>query len=564
MSQFNDSFLGRVWMGGSGLPWYGGVANDAEPTPQIDQKVKAAEPTLRPTWTPGYPFGGPYGSGLLGSYGGFGGFGYGACGPGDYGEGCVAPGFAECPILSIPLIWEMRSYEAIVLAHHMVVGPIIAGERTITTLYNLGDEPMAEKIRIAIQNACLPMLAKAMPGACESPHFGNWLQEVMWDRKDVTTDTGSDRMTCPVDVLPIFPGEAIVHAYNRNTFTGFQIGSEFRDARYAFLAVSEPHIDRIRGYSRNRNALRDYWRAIQSGINADKIECKASGTMMLLGLPIGQTFVDDHGNPIMSEKMTQKLARGSAGGQIMRVPITPFSKQDIASNPELAKIKAVQIEQFEWGNIGPALEAHMKRMDQLDRNMIRAWHRPEREGTEGQHGTKAEAGAHAQVGITDSELLHQSICEQWDAQVVAAFVRTNFGEQWVGCHQTTPAPLADTQQDFLQKLYIAISSGQNPDPEILASIDNRALGERVEIPLLSEEDTAAKVQQQKEDQADQQQQQFKQQQALAKTTAANQPQQPANGKKPANGKVVSASANGHQKPEWIQRMLRKRLERMGA
>jgi hypothetical protein len=54
---------------------------------------------------------------------------------------------------------------------------------------------------------------------------------------------------------------------------------------YAFLAVNQPHLDPVRGYSRNQNALRDWWRAMQSERNADRTERKASGIHMMLGVP---------------------------------------------------------------------------------------------------------------------------------------------------------------------------------------------------------------------------------------------------------------------------------------
>jgi type IV secretory pathway VirB10-like protein len=68
-----------------------------------------------------------------------------------------------------------------------------------------------------------------------------------------------------------------------------------------------------------------------------------------------------------------------------------FDREEIKANPKLADIKAVKVEQFDWGNIGEALTAHLKRLDRLDVNMVRAWYHGEREGMEAEHGSRADA-----------------------------------------------------------------------------------------------------------------------------------------------------------------------------
>ena len=481
-------------------------------------------------------------------------------------------GFDTAPLLNISIMWRMRSYAAIALIYKVITGAIISGERSMEVADDKGNPELAQKMKDAATVDLLPVLARAMFGACESLHFGRWLQEVEWGYRTFLTPKPSKKptvdeeeqppgapelsnRTIPINVYPILPGEATIHRY-RNSFSGYTINGETRDARYGFLAVNDPHIDPIEGYSRNQNALEPWWRGVQSRLNGDKIERKASGVSMMLGLPIGQGFFNtaDDGTttPILPDDMAQKLVdSASSGSQVFTVPLTPFSKEEISNKPELANVPTVTAQQFNWGDTGPALLAQLERGDQCDRDVIRAWCRPEREATEGKHGNKAEAGVVGQIGIADSEMLHGMFVGQWDAQITRTWELTNFGPKMVGTLRTKPAPLADLQQDFLQKAWLQVTGGTSPDPEALAMINVRALANRVEVPALDEKTTQDKLdkQQAAKDAAN------AKKMAQAKASGALNGQ-PVNGK-PANGVPVNiaASADSH----WIDDLLRRRL-----
>lgn len=505
--------------------WFGGIASvqtDQQPNPNTDKPVKP-EPIVNRASTSAVT------DMYMRSY-----------------SASTRCGFDPPPPLTIGIMWRMRADPAVVLASAITTGPIMAGTRSMEVCDDHGNKDLAEKMQEAATKDLLPTLARAMHGACESLHFSNWLEEVEWDRRD-------NRMV-PVGVHSFLPGEAIIHQDTGKRFTGFEVNGQVRDSRYAVLFVNEPHIDPVLGYSRNQNALEQWWRKEQSYLSGDRTERKASGISMMMGLPSAQTFYTLEADgvtktPVLSEQMGQSIVNGAAAGdQVFTVPTSVFPKEAIENNPALANIPAVTVQPFSWGDTGPQIMAQLARADRCDRDIMRSWHRPEREATEGQHGTKAEAGAHGQVGITDTELLHAMYCDQWDRQVTRRWELTNYGAAAVGTLRTKPAPLADAQQAFLQRVWEDIISGQMPDAEALASINVRALGDRVEVPMLDEGATAAKLKQKKED------------------AAANAPKmspangQPANGE-PANGIKVAASANGENghgvlPPRIVERMRR--------
>jgi hypothetical protein len=135
-------------------------------------------------------------------------------------------------------------------------------------------------------------------------------------RRKAPTRRGGFRVL-PVDVRPVLPMEALLHRDDYLRFAGFQIGPEFRGPQYAFLAVNQPHLDPVRGYSRNQNALKDWWRAMQSERNADRTERKASGIHMMLGVPTGNftTYTKPTARPRRSalQVMAQRIADQARG-----------------------------------------------------------------------------------------------------------------------------------------------------------------------------------------------------------------------------------------------------------
>lgn len=457
-----------------GLGFGGMVVTDQSPAPDIDKPAEEL-PALKRT--------------TMQVYGGIDQFGLGW--PGGFGV-CGAESrmraFDPPPIFSPSLCWRMMLNETIALAFTITVSPFLSGTRSTKCIDDLGDKVNAERIQKDLDKYSLPKLAKAMPAAAEKMNFGAFSQELVYGRVN--------GKTVVTDVRAILPLEAVLHQDSSRRLTAFQIGDQIRDARYLFHAVNKPHLDPINGYSRNRNALAAWWRYERSDENADRVERKASGIQMGISIPMGGTFytTDENGKqtPIFPMKMAQDLVNLAAQGDSFVKSRFAFPKEAIEANPELAKVDAISVEQFDWGNNGPALLAHLSRMSSLEKRMMRAWCRPEREAMEGEHGTKAEAGTHGAIGTTDSELIHASICEQWDEQVTATYLRTNEDPKWIGCFKTVPAPLSDPQQEFLQQLYLALVADTTTGPDVAADIDQRALGSRVETPMLSEADADKK------------------------------------------------------------------------
>lgn len=391
--------------------------------------------------------------------------------------------FLPAPASTPWLFWQMRKDAAINLAFVITTTPFIAADRGIEIVDDAGNPSLATEMKEDAEKDLLPIFNEAIIGACESLHFGYWLQEVVWDRKG--------GRTVPVQLNSVLPTEAILHCNPQRRFTGFQISGEFRDSRYGFLAVNQPHIHPTLGYSRNENAKVDWWRGVMGGLEGDKAERKAAGTQIMLGIPMGSSFTDENGKPLFNQEMCDNVANAAAQNRVFPVPMTPFLRKHIIDKPELANIPAIRFDKIDWVQMGDTIKAQLERQERNDRNKMRCWNRPEREAMEGRHGTNAEAETQGNVAITDSEQCHSQFARQWDAQTMNTWRVTNWGPD-APVLRTVPHPLQDQAQAFLRKLAIELATDTQTGPDLQDNMDQRGLLDRVGVPLVDEAVAAQK------------------------------------------------------------------------
>lgn len=487
------------WFGGN----YGQLSENPAPSP--DDKVKPNTPIQ--TLNGGLPF-----------YGATGGY----------------PGFAGLPPdLKLPpfLLWQMRKYSTIQLALSIINGPWLAGNEEIEIDPNVpeGMKAKVEEWKVEAEQYVDPIWQQCKPGAAEAVALGNFLWEIIYDRVDAV----SGRITVPIRAKSHLATRVDTQLYwdQGGVFSGFRVNGQYRDSRYAFLAVNDPHIDSIYGYSRSENCVDSWWRAIQSNLNADKTEQKASGIQFGVGAPPGATFQEVDGKQTNVNDCAQKIIQAASVGNCFTFPLFMFGQGALERNPELAKVSPFKFERFDWGDVGPNLLASIARLTRTDIEIIRAYRRPEREAMEAQHGSKADSGNAGGIGTTDSEAVHQQFLKQFSAQVLDRFCVTNYPGYQSGWLRYKATPLSDPQQEFLQKVAVALATDQSTGPELTKNFDLRGLAQRVEMPVLSEEDVKANEVIAQKKAADAQQQAIDLAKASAKPI-------PANGKPATNGSPV--------------------------
>lgn len=132
---------------------------------------------------------------------------------------------------------------------------------------------------------------------------------------------------------------------------------------------------------------------------------------------------------------------------------------------------------------GSASVSFDTRLRYLDSLKARAFGVPERATLEGQFGTKAEAGEHADLAFANMELRGLHIVEQTNWHFVNQILRINFGKQYENSVRIVQGSLSDKSINFLRLIYQSLLTNPQAFLEEFESIDRRALKERLGIPI---------------------------------------------------------------------------------
>lgn len=115
------------------------------------------------------------------------------------------------------------------------------------------------------------------------------------------------------------------------------------------------------------------------------------------------------------------------------------------------------------------------RLDYCDRQMVRALLVPERSVTEGQYGTKAEAGVHRSAALTVREVEHNAIVRAVNGQLIDQLLFLNWGPDAVGKVWATAAPLVDERAAFQQQIVQGLLANPAGFVEMFDALDHDAL-----------------------------------------------------------------------------------------
>lgn len=123
-----------------------------------------------------------------------------------------------------------------------------------------------------------------------------------------------------------------------------------------------------------------------------------------------------------------------------------------------------------------------ERLRYLDSLKVRGLMLPERSVLEGQFGTKAEAGEHGDLALSNIQGIEADITHEFNEQVVNPLLVMNFGEQYRDKVWVVGAPLIDEQARFLKEVYRAILNNPEGFAEESMTLDTDAMKDSLGLP----------------------------------------------------------------------------------
>lgn len=194
----------------------------------------------------------------------------------------------------------------------------------------------------------------------------------------------------------------------------------------------------------------DDWDDCNDG--AKRYDLKLAGSHWVVKYPPG-TGLNSAGETVNNSELANTILTAVESSGSIAMPQTSITTvQEILNDS--------QADAFSWsveliGDKGQGKqESFSKRLKYLDIQKVRGLLMPERSLLEGEHGTKAEAGEHIGLMLTNMQEIDKAITRTVNSQLINQLVKLNFGKELVGKVRLISTPLVDTQLKFLQELYI--------------------------------------------------------------------------------------------------------------
>lgn len=233
-------------------------------------------------------------------------------------------------------------------------------------------------------------------------------------------------------------------------FRGFRQGDVFLSAAECFNYAHEGFRQRYRGRPLLRNVEFEYsaWKGVM--VKTRMYATKAGGVIPIIQYPPGKSL-DANGGEIENYKAARLVMEGLAAGKPVYMPnhLSQWAEEFAKKGAKPSELKAWMIEMLEAGSHGEDLVLILRH---LESQMMRGYLVPERSATEGQSGTKAEAGVHTSVALASSEITFRDIIRHINDYIIDQLLTLNWGAEAKGTVKLVGEALSKEKREFFRKV----------------------------------------------------------------------------------------------------------------
>ncbi len=399
------------------------------------------------------------------------------------------PGFLPPQPGTYGVYRRMSGHPTLALAKSIVTAPILAGSWSFEARRPDGRRPRRSPVGNGVQSDPIdrlledrcrfvqrqiePMRSAFLGESLRALEFGWRPFEKVWDVREGAVILRG--------LKPLLPDFTYLQVDAHGNFAGI-IQMDVRLAtEKSFIYTYDGEAGNLYGRSRHENARQAWscWQQVDD--RTAQLATKVSAIIPLVHYPLGQSR-DAAGQQRDNGDLADVILNGLGSGRGVKLPNLFSSTEDPRLSADLAGKSSWMVSFLEAANASQNLTGLTERQRYYDALMFRAWLRPERVGLESRHGSRADASKHTETGLTDSELLHADICDQFNRGVVDELLTFNFGPEAAGSVYVSPAPLQEAKRALLQKLLEAVWGNPATLGQFLQQADMDAVFDVLEIP----------------------------------------------------------------------------------
>ena len=329
-------------------------------------------------------------------------------------------GFSPAPNGDYSVYRAMRNNPTVAMARIAATAPIRSAEIGIESKDNTPED------RTEFITAEVDRLWPALIKDCLwSLDFGFQSFEKVYEIKDGRYSLKKLKPLKPDDTK-------LVLDVNTNTFLGIKQSAIELPAEKVFWLVYDGEPGDWYGRPRHENIRTNAWHPWQELIKKmGQFSTKVSSVIPMIEYPLGESR-DKAGDIKSNYELATAVLQSLGDGKGVAMPnVFSSHAQDLArSGVNLNELKAWHISFLETkGSHGKELVDMMRHFESL---IMRGWLVPERAVLEGQYGTKAEAGVHANMGLLIADLVLADFIDAINRFVVNPLLMLNYGKESEG------------------------------------------------------------------------------------------------------------------------------------
>lgn len=384
------------------------------------------------------------------------------------------PGFGKSPPATYQTWRQMRNDPSVNLAWAIATAPIRAAKWT----YNTKSAPAGA--RDFIEEIMEPLKDWLTHNALYALQYGFSPMEKNFDMRD-------GKITL-IGLKPLLPDITDILITRNGSFGGLRAdkGKTELPPEKCFVFTNEIEAGDLYGKSRFE-CIRADWHSNKilrekQGQFLDKI----ASVLLILKYAPG-TSLDRYGTEISNFEIAEKIIRDLRQGMAVAVPndtLGGYEADDLlARGMDPKQLSAWQFDFLETNaQHGQDMVLQMKHKESLIFTGLLV---PPRSATEGQYGTKAEAGAHADIALSLAELTLNDLVRHINWHVVNQLLVLNYGTSAENTVWIDPQPVESEKKELLKEIIRMTYAPQNADLT-LSMIDMDKAFHELGLPKASE------------------------------------------------------------------------------
>lgn len=234
------------------------------------------------------------------------------------------------------------------------------------------------------------------------------------------------------------------------------------------------------GLLENVRPIYNRWTEADAG--AQRYDKKIAGSHWVVKYPIGMSIYN--GTETDNAEIAKNILNTLESSGSVSIPLTKQVNDFNGENPDW---------EIELKSDSDARQhSFVERLSYLDKKKVRALLVPERAITEGQFGTKAEAGEHADMSLLNVDLQHRRIVSLLNRNVVDQLLALNWGEDARGTVRLVASSLDSDAEAFLRDIYKVVLANPTGFIEELERLDLDAVKDSLGVPKVAQVDAPSR------------------------------------------------------------------------